>query len=120
MRQDSAMLAGRSPPKRNAVSARFEYTRMTAQQFSDALEEIDLPAPAFSRIYGVRLEVVERWLKGEQDIPPWVFIALWLMREIPSGTAIARSAAANHIKLDRKYPKRGEYPYLELPDEEGT
>src|SRR5690606_10889095 len=99
----STILAGRSPPKGPPVSARFEYARMSADDFSKALHDIDLAPPAFARIFGVRIEVVTRWLKGEQDIPPWVFVVCWLLREIPNGIAIARTAAANHIARDHKY-----------------
>lgn len=91
---------------------------MSAADFSLALREIDLAPPAFARIFGIRIEVVTRWLKGEQDIPPWAFVALWLMREVPNGVAIARTAAANHIARDTKYPQRGEFPYLTIPDDE--
>lgn len=99
------------------LSARFSYARMSAEDFSKALRDMDLPPPAFARIFGVRIEVVTRWLKGEQDIPPWCHVACWLMREVPNGVAIARTAAANHIVRDHKYPARGEFPYLTIPDQ---
>lgn len=120
MPHNSAMLAAQSPPREASLSARFEYQKMTAREFSDALAEIDLPPKAFARIFGVRPEVVQRWIRDEQDIPPWPFICLWLLREIPEGIAIARSAAANHIKTDRDNPGRGDFPYLRIPDEEDS
>lgn len=116
-----AILASRAPPpKRDTVSARFEYQKMTGREFSAALAEIDLAPKAFARIFGVRPEVVQRWIKGEQDVATWVFPVMWLLREIPEGIAIARSAAANHIKIDRDHPDRGEFPYLRIPDEEAS
>lgn len=112
-----AMLAPRPPPSRKPVSARFDYRRMTAREFSEALREIDLQPDAFARIFGVRKEVVGRWLSGTQDVPSWPFVALWLLREIPNGIAIARTAAANHIEIDREHPDRGRFPYLNIPDD---
>lgn len=105
-------------PKEAKISARFEYARMSAKDFREALDEIDLPPQAFARIFGVRIEVVTRWLKGDQDIPPWAFVVLWILREVPNGIAIARTAAANHIVRDREHEERGEFPYLTIPDDE--
>lgn len=114
---DSAILALQKP-KEAKISARFEYARMSAKDFREALDEIDLPHDAFARIFGVRIEVVRRWLKGEQDIPAWCFPVLWILREVPNGIAIARTAAANHIVRDREHPDRGDFPYLTIPDDE--
>lgn len=118
MERDSVIVSRRPPSKEGKLSARFEYQKMTAREFSAALREIDLPPDAFARIFGVRKEVVARWLKGTQDVPPWVFVVLWILREVPNGIAIARTAAANHIAQDRKYVERGPFPYLTIPDDE--
>lgn len=117
MTRDSTTIAGRSPSRESRLSARFRYRRMTPKEFRDELQEIDLPPHAFARIFGVRPETITKWMKGDQDIPPWPFVALWLMREIPEGIAIARTAAANHIEFDNENPWRGEFPYLKIPDD---
>lgn len=114
---DSTAMVLPAPQGRKRVSARFEYKRMTGADLAAWLHELDLPADAFCRIFGVRPEVMARWLKDEQDIPPWVFVVVWLLKETPNGNAIARTAAANHIRIDRKFPDRGEFPYLRIPDE---
>lgn len=98
------------------MSARFEYTRMTGAEITEALQEIDLDPVAFCRIFGIRPEVMKRWQRDEQDAPPWIFPVLWLLREVPNGIAIARTAAANHIKVDRNHLTRGDFPYLNIPD----
>lgn len=118
MTRDSATIAGRSPPRESRLSARFRYRRMTPKEFRDELQEIDLPPHAFARIFGVRPETITKWMRGENEIPPWPFVVLWLLREIPNGIAIARTAAANHIEFDNKFPDRGEFPYLSIPDDE--
>lgn len=116
MTEPSAMLCA---PPRKRMSARFEYTRLTGRQIGDALAEIDLLPAAFCRIFGVRKEVMRKWLKDEQEPPPWVFVVLWLLREVPNGIAIARTAAANHIRLDREHPEYGEFPYLISAQDDG-
>ncbi|WP_378952149.1 hypothetical protein [Mesorhizobium sp. ANAO-SY3R2] len=89
---------------------RFEYDRMTAEDFRAALEGLDLPAKGFARIWGVRAGTVGKWVKGEQDIPPWVYVAFALMRQ-DGAMVTARDAAANMIRRDNLRPQLGEYPY---------
>lgn len=115
------MLAAKPPPRRAAISARFEYDRLTGKQLSDDLRSLDMPPNAFCRIFGVRKEVMGRWLKDAQEIPPWVYIALRLLA-LPHALGEARAAAAEHIKFDRENPQNGQFPYLgkEFDDEEDS
>lgn len=103
------------PQRGSNVSRRFEYERMKAEDFRKELTAIDMPAHAFARIFGVNSNVVDRWTKGEQDIPAWVYVALSLLR-LPEGLSTARQAAAQHIKTDNLRPELGEYPYLSPQD----
>lgn len=102
------------------MTRRFEYRRITGRELSEALDDLDLPAKAFCRIFGVNPQVMTRWLRGDQETPPWVFPVIWLLREIPEAVAIARSAAASHIVRDNEHPSRGEYPYLSPDDGEDS
>jgi hypothetical protein len=99
------------------VSARFIYDRMTGRDLSEALRELAMPPNAFARIFGVRPEVMSRWLKGDQDIPPWVYPVTRLL-SLPHALGEARVAAAEHIKEDREHPERGEYPYQRHNEED--
>lgn len=105
------------PSRGPNVSRRFEYERMNPKDFRDELAAIDMPANAFARIFGINSNVVERWVKGEQDIPAWVYVAFSLLR-LPEGFSTARQAAAQHIKKDNLRPQLGEYPYLSAQDED--
>lgn len=122
MATKSTMLAGRSPPKGDRVSKRFTYARMTGKDLSEALREIDLKPRAFCRIFGVRPEVMSRWLKGTQDIATWVYPTVWLLREADNALGIVRTAAAHHVMIDHEHPEHGEFPFLNNPtdDEEDS
>lgn len=106
----SDMLAGRSPP-RKAVSARFEYTRLTGKELSEDLSDLGMEPKTFCRIFGVNPNVMTRWLKDEQEPPPWVHVAMALLF-LPGAIPEARKAAAEHIKIDREHPEKGEFPFL--------
>lgn len=64
----------------------------------------------FARIFGARLEVVERWLAGTQDIPPWTAPVLRML-QVPAAVAAARAAAAEMIRVDNLRPELGDYPF---------
>lgn len=91
--------------------SRFDYVRMTGDQLRHALRDIDMQPAAFCRIFGVNGNVMGRWLKDEQDVPPWVYVTLRLLSAGPHMLAIAREAAAEHIRSDNDFPDRGEFPY---------
>lgn len=94
---------------------RFDYDRMKGDDLQTALTELGMQSFTFARIFGVRSPVVKRWLRDEQTIPAWVYVALRLLA-LPHGQSEARSAAAEHIIRDNKYPSRGEYPFLTASD----
>ena len=91
------------------MSQRFEYDRLTADKFTTAIVEMGIEPNTFARVFGVRENTVARWINGSQDIPPWVQIALALLR-LPKGFATAREAAAEMIRKDNLRPSQ-EYPY---------
>ncbi|MGT2467431.1 hypothetical protein ACVOMV_24980 [Mesorhizobium atlanticum] len=68
MNEFVSMLVGKALPRKNMP--RSEYSRMTGTEFNRVLKELELPGYGFARIFGVRPDVVKRWLRGEQDIPP--------------------------------------------------
>ncbi|MFC5509302.1 hypothetical protein [Bosea massiliensis] len=97
---------------------RFEYDRIDAARFRRELAVLNMQPGAFARIFGVNLNVVKRWTRGEQDIPPWVRTVTAMMIDDAGMIVVARRAAATAIKLDKLHPERGEYPYharRELP-----
>jgi hypothetical protein len=107
------MLLGSTAPGKNMP--RFEYDRMNGQELHLTLQELGMPPYGFARIFGVRATVVKRWLRGEQDVPPWVYVAL-SMFYVDGAIAAARQAAAQHIRKDNRYPNRGDFPYLKGGD----
>ena len=64
--------------------------RMTATEFSAALNQVGLGMREFAALTGANERSVERWLEGQQDIPPWVPIMCALFT-LPGATALARA-----------------------------
>lgn len=83
---------------------------MTGNEFHKTLDMLGLPHRSFARIFGVNPKTVERWLAGQQDIPPWVRIALRLL-SLRGALVEARQEAGEHIIRDGDHPERGDYPY---------
>ncbi len=90
---------------------RFEYDRIDGARFKRELAVLNMQPGAFARIFGVNLNVVKRWLRDEQDIPPWVRIVTTMMVDDAGMIVVARRTAAAAIKVDKLHPERGEYPY---------
>lgn len=90
---------------------RFEYDRMTASDLQQTLDDIGMTHLAFARIYGIAPRTIDRWLSGDNDIPPYVFVTLRILENVPGAIRVARDAAAEYIRADNDFPERGEYPY---------
>lgn len=58
---------------------RYSYDRMDKRALRAALEQLDLGDRQFAKIYGVPWERVDRWLKGQDDIPHAVAVMLALL-----------------------------------------
>jgi hypothetical protein len=110
MNQILSKLLGTSMP--GDSMSRFEYDRMTGEEFEAALREIEMHPKSFARIFGVQYRTVRKWLKDDgAGIPAWVYVVLSLLRTTEAKIA-ARDAAARMIRHDNLKPQRGEYPYL--------
>lgn len=94
------------------MSRRFEYTRMTAQEFRADLDSIGMPALAFGRIFGFTEDRIKLWLTGQQEIPIWVPVVTRILIQVPGAIPEARQAAAERIIRDNVRPQDGEFPYL--------
>lgn len=114
MNQIMSMLLGATMPGKNMP--RFEYKRMTGEELRTELLDMAMPVFAFARIFGVRPQTVKKWLRDENDIPPWVHVALGLLR-LEGALSEARQLAAEHIIRDNQRPGAGEFPFLERADE---
>lgn len=90
---------------------RFTYDRITPERFSAFLSSEDWSPKSFARIFGCDVKRVVRWAKGEEDAPPWIFVVVRIMEEVPGAIPEARKAAAEMIRQDRWHPEHGEYPY---------
>jgi hypothetical protein len=96
------------------MAPRFEYDRLTADQFRAGLRDADMTPQTFARIFGVQLKRVEDWLING-DIPPWVAPVLRMLL-VPAAVAAARAAAADMIRVDNLRPELGAYPFRALRD----
>jgi hypothetical protein len=74
----------------------YRFTRMSAEEFSAALETHHLSPNQFRRIYGPGSATVAKWLDGIDDIPPWVaaVVATW---SIPGVLERARVEAERRL-----------------------
>lgn len=94
--------------KRPAV--RFEYDRMTGEQFSIALKETGIKPDVFARLFGMNEKTVRDILKGQADVPRWCPPVLEMLREEKARRA-AFDTAALLIRADKDNPQRGPYPF---------
>ncbi len=60
-------------------SRRYDYDRITADQFNDALKRLNISWRYFARITGHNIRRVEEWTKGQSDIPHSVTLNLSLL-----------------------------------------
>jgi hypothetical protein len=72
------------------MSRRYTYERMTAQQFSAALNALEMTKGQFVRLTGAGPRKVERWLAGEEDIPHWILV-LCSVLTVPGAMGIAKA-----------------------------
>lgn len=91
---------------------RFEYVKMTAEEFRVALHDLDIHPHTFARISGSLAERVNKWAFEHEDIPMWVPPFLAAMAAAPEALIAARREAAARIILDNQFPDRGHFPYL--------
>lgn len=91
---------------------RFEYTRMTGDEFSESLETLEMPPEAFARITGMDARRVKQMAAGGRDIPFVAGLVLHLLHNVPRALGEARQWAAENIIRDNENPARGDYPYL--------
>lgn len=54
----------------------YRFQRMTGTEFSGALNHLGLSVGEFRRLTGASPKKVEEWLRGLEDIPPWVPVFL--------------------------------------------
>jgi hypothetical protein len=96
---------------------RFEYVRMTGEEFTADLKAIGMPVTAFARITGSIADRVQKWADGQEDIPTWVPILTAIFKNVPGALPEARQAAAERILRDLNDPKGREFPYLEKEED---
>jgi len=51
---------------------RYRYRKMTPEEFCAALALLELDVAAIAYVTGAREDRVERWKRGEEDIPTYV------------------------------------------------
>lgn len=96
---------------------RFEYVRMTGNEFQDALDSADVKLATFSRMTGMPLPRLTKWADGSEDIPYWVPVYCAALKV--SGALVAmKDEAAKRVKLDTWNEDRGEFPYLNGGDDD--
>ncbi len=86
--------------------AQKRYPRMTKQQFSAALDEVRLTPEEFSWGTGSNEVRVNRWLKGEEDIPPWVTV-LCAVLTLPGARGMFVNVARQFSPVPPPPPDRG-------------
>lgn len=79
------------------MTKRCDYARMTPADFSADLKALSLTANDFARISGARFERVEKWLRGQEDIPPHVPVLTALLG-LPGGIAKALEVVKFYVE----------------------
>jgi hypothetical protein len=98
---------------REAMKQRFEYDRLSAEDLLNSMGILGLTGRSFAVLTKTNPEVVSRWCEGTSEIPHWVTLVVRLLlayREHGS-LAVARQVTADMIRIDLKYPNRGQHPY---------
>lgn len=93
------------------MAKRFEYDRMTGEEFAEALADIDMKPETFARLFGQNADRVKKWADGREDVPTWVPPVVAMLANCPGTVPEARATAAQLIRLDNLRPELGEYPY---------
>lgn len=83
------------------VAKRYEYERMTAGQFRQALEQVGLSEGRFARLYGVIPKRVRSWAAGEEDIPHAALLMLSLLT-LPGAVDMAERVTDSVISDTRE------------------
>ena len=78
---------------------RFRYRKMTALEFATALMQLKLNVEDFARISGAREDRVERWRRGEEDIPHST-LAICVACSIPGVVDLLMRAADYYEEAD--------------------
>lgn len=86
------------------VAKRYEYERMTAEQFRQALEQVGLSEGRFARLFGTIPKRVRSWAAGEEDIPHAALVMLALMT-MPGAVDMAERVTDSVIS-DTRTPDR--------------
>jgi hypothetical protein len=84
--------------KTPSKSRRYEYDRLTAEQFNDALKGLNIPWRYFARITGHNIRRVEEWTKGQSDIPHSVTLNLALLT-LPGALDMAEAVTNARIHV---------------------
>lgn len=96
---------------------RFTYDTISADDFKQRLDALNMPPHAFARITGAQDRTVDRWLADERNIPPWVHLVLHLFENASGSIPEARNWAAETIREDYRQPGI-EYPYSKDQNDE--
>ena len=65
------------------------YTRLSGERFNLALAQLQISNGWFAWVTGSNRQRVRDWLKGREDIPPWVTLVVCLLN-LPGGISMAR------------------------------
>jgi hypothetical protein len=91
-------MAMKPAPKTASKSRRFEYDRMTAEQFRAALAQLDYTPVYFARITGKNRRKVQYWYDGEEDIPHDVLLICSLLT-LPGAKEMASTVTNSVIQF---------------------
>jgi hypothetical protein len=97
---------------------RFEYQRMTGDEFRRSMDAISLSVNTFSRIFGFNPKRIHSWLEGNDNIPPWVPVVMAILGSNPMAIVAARQEAAERIVSDSRRDPNELFPYLEKCSED--
>lgn len=82
------------------MTQRYQYRRMTAEEFGAALNDLDMSLNDFVRIAGCAYRRARLWVEGKEDIPPYVPVLLSLMT-LPGGRERALETALSFVIADQ-------------------
>lgn len=84
-----------------SMSRRYTYNRMTAEQLSAALNQLNLSLRQFCRLSGKSEAKAQRWIAGKEDIPHDVAVMLALLT-VPGAMDVAKAVTDAFLIEERE------------------
>jgi hypothetical protein len=82
------------------MARRYDYAPMSVAEFRDAMNVLGLSVRSLERISGAKGDTIDRWLKGDLDVPHHIRVLLALLA-LPGALERAKQVTTAAIEDNR-------------------